>query len=43
MEWDDHSTDEFVKKYYPDLRKLYSLLDNILETDDEPITMFFPL
>lgn len=28
------------KKYYPDLRKLHFLLNNILETDDEPITMF---
>lgn len=28
------------KKYYSDLRKLYSLLNSILETDDEPITMF---
>ncbi|ODS29919.1 MAG: ATP-dependent DNA helicase PcrA [Candidatus Scalindua rubra] len=28
------------KKYYSDLQSLYNLLDQILETDDEPITMF---
>jgi len=28
------------KKFYSDLQSLYNLLDQILETDDEPITMF---
>ena len=28
------------KKYYSDLKNLYYLLNSILETDDEPITMF---
>ena len=28
------------KKYYSDLKSLYYLLNSILETDDEPITMF---
>jgi len=28
------------KKYFPDLKSLYSLLDSILETNDEPIKMF---
>lgn len=28
------------KKYYSDLQNLYYLLNSILETDDEPITMF---
>ena len=28
------------KKYYSDLQNLYYLLDSILKTDDEPITMF---
>jgi len=28
------------KKYYPDLQKLHRLLNNILETKDEPLRMF---